>query len=82
MRDDPRTIAALPPEMRPETGPRKESKPSLPRRSRSATMLSLACASYAPPAPPSCRQRTSFASFTASERSHERERPSAILASR
>jgi hypothetical protein len=28
------------------------------------------------------QQSTSFASFTASERSHEREQPSAILASR
>jgi lipoprotein-anchoring transpeptidase ErfK/SrfK/transposase-like protein len=31
MRDDPRTIAALPPEVRPETGPRKELPPQFRR---------------------------------------------------
>ena len=31
MRDDPRTIAVLPPEVRPETGPRKELPPQLRR---------------------------------------------------
>jgi len=31
MRDDPRTIAALPPEARPETGPRKELPPQFRR---------------------------------------------------
>jgi lipoprotein-anchoring transpeptidase ErfK/SrfK len=31
MRDDPRTLAALPPEVRPETGPRKELPPQFRR---------------------------------------------------